>query len=61
MDVTGVSCQFLVPLRHEGHGFSVQVGNFLDAVFQDHVAVGHVEGFGIAHIDFFLARSPFTF
>ena len=36
-------------------------GDLLAAVLHDRVAVGHFQRFGIAHVDFLLARPPFAF
>ncbi len=55
-----ITCHAIVPLRHEGDGLAEAVGNFLRSVFDDGMIVSHGQGIGIAHVDFFLARPPFS-
>ncbi len=38
----------------------MQVGDLFDPVLQDYMAICHFKGVGVAYIDFFLARTPFT-
>ena len=58
VDVAGVAGQVVVPLGHKGHGLALQVSDLLDAVLEDRVAVGHVQGIGVADVDLLLARAP---
>ena len=50
-------------LRHEGDAQARRVGELLQALLEDDVAVGHLERFGVAHVDLVLARphSPLEF
>jgi hypothetical protein len=60
VDVGGIAGESVVPLGHEGEGAAERPGDLLAAVLEDDVAVGHVEGLGIAHVDLFLAGAPFA-
>jgi hypothetical protein len=42
----------------EGHREALRLGDLLQALLEHHVAVGHVERFGVAHVELVLALAP---
>src|SRR2546423_15269306 len=48
-------------LGHEGQAHSRGFGKLLQALLEYHVAVGHLERPGVAHVELVLAFAPFTF
>ena len=58
VDVGGIARHAIVPLGHEGDRLADVIGDFLGAVLDDGVAVRHLEGLGVAHVDLLLARAP---
>ena len=47
-------------LGHEGDAHAHRLGDFLQALLEHDVAVGHVEHFGVAHVELVLAVAPFA-
>src|SRR4051812_20719543 len=47
-------------LGHEGDAHARGLGDFLEALLEDGVAVGHLEDAGVAHVDLMLAAAPFS-
>src|SRR5205085_12425096 len=50
-----------IRLRHEGDAHAGELGDFLHALLEDDMAIGHVERFGVAHVELVLAVAPFAF
>ena len=46
---------------HERYAQTHRIGHFFEALFIDHVVVGHVQHFGVAHIEFVLPQTPLAF
>ena len=61
MDVAARARAIGGELRHEGHRAAHLLGDFLQALLVDHVAVRHLQRFGVSHVDFMLSQSPFAF
>lgn len=49
-----------VEFGHEGDAHPQPVGDFLEALFEDDVAVGHVERVAVPQVQFVLPLAPFT-
>ncbi|MNF73957.1 hypothetical protein D3C84_559770 [compost metagenome] len=50
----------VAPLGHERDRLALQLRDLLAGVLDDDVVVGHGHGVGVADVDLFLARAPFT-
>ena len=61
VDVARTAGQIGAPFGHKGDRLAETIGDFLNAVFQKHMAVGHGQGVGVADIDLALTRPPFAF
>src|SRR4028119_1185029 len=58
VDVAGAAGEVGAPLRHEGDGLALQVGDLLYAVLVEHVPVRHRERLGVVEGQLLLARPP---
>ena len=57
----GISGHAIIPLGHESDGLAYIICDFFGTIFNDHMIIGHHQGFIIFHIYFFLAWAPFAF
>ena len=60
MDVTAGAGAVRGELRHEGQAHARRLGELLEALLEDDVAVRHLEGAGVAHVQLVLALPPFA-
>jgi len=61
MDVTAGAGAVRGELCHEGQAHAPRLGELLEALLEDDVAVRHLEGAALAHVQLVLALPPFAF
>ena len=59
MDVTRVAGMVVVPLRHERYRAALLPGNFLAGIFDNDMAIRHVQSLCITHVNLFLTGTGF--
>ncbi len=60
MHMAGIPRPIRVPFRQKGQCAPARPGNFLTGVFDKGMIVSGIQGIGVMHIDFFLARIRLT-